>query len=52
MRLLPLRAIPDADLDRVAWLYEGRERDVVWIVGSLAAQRARGHLESIAAAIA
>lgn len=47
-----LRAMSDEALDRVAWLYEGSERDVVWIVGSLAARHARGHLESIAAAVA
>ena len=47
-----LLAMPEEALDRVAWLYEGHERDVVWIVGSLAVRHARGHLESIAATIA
>ncbi|HEY8732204.1 MAG TPA: DinB family protein [Candidatus Limnocylindria bacterium] len=47
-----VRAMTDEALARVAWLYEGTERDVVWIVGSLAVRHARGHLESIAAAVA
>jgi hypothetical protein len=47
-----LRAMSEDALDRIAWLYEGRERDVVWIVGSLAPGHARGHLESIASAVA
>jgi len=42
----------DAALDRVAWRFEGRERDAVWIAGRLATEHARGHLESIAATIA
>ena len=41
----------DSDLDRIAFVYEGRERSTLWVVSSLAVRHARGHRESIAAAI-
>jgi hypothetical protein len=47
-----LGAMDDSALERIAWRYDGRERDAVWIAGRLATDHARGHLESIATAIA
>jgi len=47
-----LGAMDEAALSRVAFVFEGRERDAVWVVGRLATEHARGHLESIAATIA
>jgi len=44
-------ALADADLDRVAFVYEGHGRSILWVVTSLAVRHARGHRESIAAAI-
>ena len=41
----------DADLERVAFVYEGHERSVLWVLRSLAVHHARGHRESIAAAL-
>jgi hypothetical protein len=41
-----------AQAERVAWRYEGRERDAVWIAGRLATEHARQHLESIVATVA
>ena len=46
-----LYAMDDAALSRVAFVNEGRERDTVWVAGRLAVEHARGHLESIAAAV-
>lgn len=46
-----LAAITDEDLDRVAFVYEGRERSTLWVIRSLAVHHARGHRESITAAI-
>ena len=42
----------DALLSRTAWLYEGHERSVEWIVGTLATRHADGHLASIRTALA
>lgn len=47
-----LGAMDDAGLARPAFVFEGRERDPVWVAGRLATDHARGHLESIAATIA
>ncbi|HEV2009895.1 MAG TPA: hypothetical protein VGS17_02570 [Candidatus Limnocylindria bacterium] len=44
-------ATADADLERIAFVDEGRERSSRWVVGSLAVDQARGHRERIAAAI-
>ena len=44
-------AMSDADLDRIAFVFEGRDRSVLWVVGRLAVRHARGHRESITAAI-
>src|SRR5258708_560622 len=41
----------DADLEKVAFVYEGHERAIRWVSGTLAVQHARGHRESIAAAV-
>lgn len=41
----------DAELERVAFVYEGHERSIRWVIGSLAVQPARGHRERIAAAL-
>jgi len=46
-----LAAMTDEDLDRIAFVHEGRERSALWVAGSLAVRHARGHRESIAAAI-
>ena len=46
-----LGAATDEGLGRTAWVFEGRERDAVWVAGRLAPQHARGHLESIARAV-
>jgi hypothetical protein len=46
-----LAALDETALDRVAFVHEGRERSVLWVVGRLAVQHAREHRESIAAAI-
>ena len=43
--------LADADLDRVAFVYDGKDRSVLWVVGTLAVRHARGHRESIAAAL-
>ena len=43
-----LSAASDEALARTAWIFEGRERDAVWIAGRLASEHARAHLESIA----
>lgn len=43
--------LADADLDRVAFVYDGTDRSVLWVVGTLAVRHARGHRESIAAAV-
>jgi hypothetical protein len=43
--------VEDGDLDRIAFVYEGHERSILWVVGSLAVGHARGHRESIAAAL-
>ena len=47
-----LVAMDDAALTRPAFVFEGRERDPIWVAGRLATEHARGHLESIAATIA
>lgn len=44
-----LGEMDDGALGRPAFVFEGRERDAVWVAGRLAAEHARGHLESIAA---
>lgn len=41
----------DADLDRIAFVVDGHERSVLWVIGRLAVGHARAHRESIAAAI-
>ena len=43
--------LADADLDRIAFVYDGKDRSVLWVVGTLAVRHARGHRESIAAAV-
>ena len=43
--------LSDGDLGRVAFVYDGRERSILWVVGSLAVDHSRGHRESIAATI-
>jgi hypothetical protein len=49
---MALRAMDEVALSRPAFVFEGRERDAVWVAGRLAPQHAGGHLESIAATIA
>ena len=46
-----LSVMTDEDLDRIAFVHEGRERSTLWVVGSLAVRHGRGHRESIASAI-
>jgi len=46
-----LAAMTGAELDRIAFVHEGRERSTLWVAGSLAVHHARGHRESIASAI-
>ena len=46
-----LRAMSDGEVARVAWQHEGRDRDVIWIVGTLASRHAHTHLDSIAATV-
>ena len=46
-----MAALSDGDLDRVAFVFEGHDRSILWVVRSLAVRHARGHRESIAAAI-
>ncbi|HEY8808206.1 MAG TPA: DinB family protein [Candidatus Limnocylindria bacterium] len=46
-----LGRMDEAALSQPAFVFEGRERDAVWVAGRLATGHARGHLESIAAAV-
>jgi len=46
-----LGVMDDTTLARVAFVNDGREYDAVWIVGRLATEHARGHLESIATTV-
>ena len=46
-----LDALTDSDLERVAFVYKGHERSILWVVGRLAVHHAREHRESIMAAI-
>ena len=43
--------LTDGELDRVAFVHEGQGRSILWVVGRLAVQHARGHRESIVVAI-
>ena len=43
--------LTDDHLDQVAFVYEGHERSILWVVGRLAVHHSRGHRDSIAAAI-
>jgi len=47
-----LSSMDDAALAGPAFVFEGRERDAVWVAGRLATDHARGHLESISATVA
>jgi hypothetical protein len=41
----------EGELEQVAFVHEGRERSIRWVIGSLAVGHARGHRESIAATL-